>query len=633
MHRQRMDQSLTTPASAALPERPLSKSPHTPRPRAPGVCALLWLLVASCALAAGTDETSQQLKQADAIKLRDYPRFAQILHSLQEREPQLAPAHREYLDYLQGWNSVYTGNYATAITQLSQVADKAADPTLQFRATNTIVNVLTLSRRYEEAFARLNRLLEMLPKVTDGEARQQALLVAAFTYVEVGQYDLTLNYAQMVIDENWAGKGACKGGQLKLEAQYRSGRVTTDEASLAGSDACRAAGEVSFANTIRTYAAKLYIAQHRYDDAIDLLKQNYGEVVRSRYRRLISEYDSLLAQAYQRKGTPALAQQFSLDTIQNAVPNEYSEPLVNAYATLYELAKNAGDYKAALSYHEQYAIADKGYLDDVSARHLAYQKITHENIANKLQLDALNRENRVLQLQRQLTAKVVETSRLYIALLGLGVLFLGLWAYRTKRLQLHFMTLSRLDGLTGICNRPHFITQAQRALDTRRTPEGAKARDQACIVLCDLDHFKTINDRHGHATGDYVLKRVVAACQQHLHPHDIFGRFGGEEFAFVFPACGPAEARRRSEVMRVAISAVSTKVDDVELVVSASFGVAATASSGHELRQLLAHADSALYEAKRAGRNRVMMHEGEVVAAPPNERIRDVPDGKRILAR
>jgi len=632
-----MDQSLDTLASAALPDR-LTRRPPFTRRLLPGVCALLWALVASCALAAGTDDGEPLLKEADAIKLRDYPRFSQLLHSLEERASPLAPADREYLDYLEGWNSVYTGNYATAITQLSKVADKATNPTLQFRATNTIVNVLTLSRRYEEAFGRLNRLLEMLPRVTDGEARQQALLVAAFTYVEVGQYDLTLNYAQMVIDENWASRGACKGGQLKLEALYRSGRVTTDAPFLAGSAACRSVGEASFANTIRTYAAKSYIAQHRYDDAIGLLKQNYAEVVHSRYRRLISEYDSLLAQAYQLKGAPGLAQQFSLDTIQNAVPNEYSEPLVNAYATLYELAKSAGDYKAALTYHEQFAVTDKGYLDDVSARHLAYQKITHENIANKLQLDALNRENRVLQLEQQLAASAVETSRLYIALLALCVLFLGLWAYRTKRLQLHFMNLSRLDGLTGICNRPHFIARAQKALDARRAPDGSKAREQVCIVLCDLDHFKTINDRHGHATGDYVLKRVVAACQEHLHSNDIFGRFGGEEFAFVFPACGPAEARRRSEVLRVAIAAVSTKMDDVELDVSASFGVAGTASSGHELRQLLAHADSALYEAKRAGRNRVVLHEGDAGGALSSERshgepIRDVTDTKRILAR
>ncbi len=70
----------------------------------------------------------------------------------------------------------------------------------------------------------------------------------------------------------------------------------------------------------------------------------------------------------------------------------------------------------------------------------------------------------------------------------------------------------------------------------------------------------------------------------------------------------------------MAIAAVSTKMDDVELAVSASFGVAATATSGHELRQLLAHADSALYEAKRAGRNRVVLHEADAIAPPSSER-------------
>lgn len=70
----------------------------------------------------------------------------------------------------------------------------------------------------------------------------------------------------------------------------------------------------------------------------------------------------------------------------------------------------------------------------------------------------------------------------------------------------------------------------------------------------------------------------------------------------------------------MAIAAVSTKMDDVELAVSASFGVAATATSGHELRLLLAHADSALYEAKRAGRNRVVLHEADAIAPPSSER-------------
>jgi diguanylate cyclase (GGDEF)-like protein len=366
-----------------------------------------------------------------------------------------------------------------------------------------------------------------------------------------------------------------------------------------------------FGAAIRTLAAQFYIGQQRYDGAIAVLQERYADVVRSRYGRLISGYDSLLGQAYEGKGQRALAQQFALDSVRNAVAKEYSEPLIKAYATLYVLAKARGDYKSALGYHEQYALADKAYLNDVSARHLAYQKISHENLANKLQVDALNRENHVLQLQRQLTAKAVETSRLYSALLGLCVVFVGFWAYRTKRSQLHFMTLSRLDGLTGICNRPHFMEQAQKALDHNRHSSSAagKAREDSCIVLCDLDHFKAINDKHGHATGDYVLRRVVSACKPYLRPNDVFGRFGGEEFGFLFPACGAAEARQRSEAMRQAIASISTQQDTLELTVSASFGIASTNECGFQLRELLAHADAALYEAKRTGRNCVVLHE------------------------
>src|SRR5262249_40799621 len=134
------------------------------------------------------------------------------------------------------------------------------------------------------------------------------------------------------------------------------------------------------------------------------------------------------------------------------------------------------------------------------------------NIANKLQVDALNKQNHVLQLERQLSGKAVETSRLYIVLLTMTVLFIGLWAYRTKKSQLHFQTLSRLDGLTGICNRPYFIAQAEKALENSR-----RSGEHLCIILCDLDHFKSINDRYGHATGDFVLKRTVSACKVHLN--------------------------------------------------------------------------------------------------------------------
>src|SRR6185437_3851900 len=129
-----------------------------------------------------------------------------------------------------------------------------------------------------------------------------------------------------------------------------------------------------------------------------------------------------------------------------------------------------------------------------------------------------------------------------------------------------------------------------------------------CVILCDLDHFKAINDRHGHATGDLVLREAAAKCGALLRPREVFGRFGGEEFSFLLPASGPEAAQQRAEELRTAIAATSVGFGSGECKVSASFGVAATSSSGYGLRQLLADADAALYQAKAAGRNRVVLH-------------------------
>jgi diguanylate cyclase (GGDEF)-like protein len=317
--------------------------------------------------------------------------------------------------------------------------------------------------------------------------------------------------------------------------------------------------------------------------------------------RLTSEFDALLATAYRETGAADAARRYALQAIENGVRNQYTDPLVTAYRLMYVLAKERGDARESLTYHEKYAAADKGYLDDITARQLAYQRVSHAAVADKLRIDTLNKENEVLQLQRALDKKRVETSSLYIALLILVIVTIAFWAYRTKRSQLHFMRLSQIDGLTGIANRPRFIDLAQSALENAQ-----KSGQEVCVVLCDLDHFKSINDQHGHAAGDFVLKQTVAACQMHLRTSDIFGRFGGEEFGIVLPGCSLEDARQRAEQLRLAIGAISGNYEGVELSVSASFGVAASAASGFELRQLLAQADAALYRAKHAGRNCVV---------------------------
>ena len=572
-----------------------------------GVTAFTLLWAATWVIAAEPEEAGRLLRQADNIKTANHAEFLAILASLDAHATQLSGGQREYLQYLKTWKALNEGKDEAVIPALQQLIQHASDSTLRFRARSTLMNLQEVTRQYEAAYSQLNQLLEELPRVSDPAAREQALMNAAQLYRGVGETDRSLQYAQRVIDENWAGRGICRGGQQKLAALYESGRLKTVGAEFqAGTDACEKQGEPIYTNEIRTHAARLYIDQDRLDEAIALLKAHYEETLRTQFPRLIAQFDALLAEAYRRKGSPALAQTFATRALGRGLKSPYHLPVVAALQVLYELAKERGDFKAALAFHEQYAVADRGYTDDNNSRQLAYGKVTDEALANKLQIAALTKQNEVLRLQEALGAEALKNDRLYATLLLMVIAFIGLWTYRTKRSQLHFRSLSRLDGLTGICNRHHFISQAEIALEHAR-----ESQQELCIVLYDLDHFKAINDRHGHAMGDFVLRETAYRCSVHLHPHEVFGRFGGEEFSILLPASGPEAALRRAEQLRAAIAELSVGFGSGEFKVSASFGIATTGSAGYDLRQLLAHADAALYQAKAAGRNRVVLYDAQ----------------------
>ncbi|HTE42377.1 MAG TPA: diguanylate cyclase, partial [Steroidobacteraceae bacterium] len=561
---------------------------------------------------------AEPLRKADAIKLFNHDEFSAILKASDQRSDELQPEQRWHLRYLQGWNRIYDGDYEDAIPLLKAVLDESSDLTLRFRAGATIVNVLSFAKRYDEAFSRLTKLLELLPQITDQEARAQGFGVAAFLYTAVGQYDLGRSYAQNMMDLNWASTGICRGGELKLSALQKSGQLAAFNLEFAPIlDACVRDRDAVRTGLIRSYATRIHLEQGRNDEAIKLLNEHYTEVRQTNYPQLIATHESLLAQAYRQAGNLSLSRQFALATVASSAKNEYTESLARGYRLLYEIAKAQGDTKTALGYYEQFVAADRGYLSDESARQLAFQRAKHELTSHQLKISSLNRQNEVLQLERKLDTKAVENIRLYVAILMLVVFFIGLWAYKTKRSQLHFMKLSRRDGLTGIFNRPHFMELAEVSLRNSR-----RMRQEACVVLCDLDHFKSVNDRFGHAEGDVILKNAVQACLVHLRATDVFARVGGEEFGLLLPGCNIEDARLRADQLRTAIAGSMQGADDAKRSkVSASFGIAGTHDSGYELRDLLMHADAALTHAKHAGRNRVVVYDGKDSTKPPSARV------------
>ena len=175
-----------------------------------------------------------------------------------------------------------------------------------------------------------------------------------------------------------------------------------------------------------------------------------------------------------------------------------------------------------------------------------------------------------------------------------------LLAMAKERTELRHKTAALVDPLTGIANRRAFLEEVA-TLSKRQEAEGRPA----AVLLADLDHFKSINDRFGHAVGDQVLQIFAAAASAKLGPNDLIGRLGGEEFAMVIYDAGWDKGLAIAERIRMSFETVAADLDGHEIGGTVSMGMALAETSLFDIPALLAQADEALYCAKERGRNRV----------------------------
>lgn len=176
----------------------------------------------------------------------------------------------------------------------------------------------------------------------------------------------------------------------------------------------------------------------------------------------------------------------------------------------------------------------------------------------------------------------------------------GFLLMASQRLQLRLDALANRDELTGILNRRAF----QAALDLRRSSP-SKPQPWALMAL-DIDFFKRVNDAHGHAGGDLLLRETVAVIERQLRGGDLFARAGGEEFWLLLKNVGEAEASRIGERLRLAVEANRLTFGGAQLCATISIGLITGVCELADLSRELARADEALYAAKSQGRNRVV---------------------------
>jgi diguanylate cyclase (GGDEF)-like protein len=180
-----------------------------------------------------------------------------------------------------------------------------------------------------------------------------------------------------------------------------------------------------------------------------------------------------------------------------------------------------------------------------------------------------------------------------------------------RKLEQNLRLMATTDGLTGALNRSAFLAAGQDVLNQSNGPG-----PNCTVLMLDVDHFKSINDRFGHAGGDLALRHLVASLRSGVRPVDLIGRLGGEEFCILLRSVRPELAVQIAERLLVAVAESTLRHGDRLIAYTVSIGLASPRGTRETFEEVIARADGALYQAKAGGRNQVVIHRSMEALAP-----------------
>jgi diguanylate cyclase (GGDEF)-like protein len=314
----------------------------------------------------------------------------------------------------------------------------------------------------------------------------------------------------------------------------------------------------------------------------------------------VKETQALLARIDLANGHPDKA----LATLNAVLDQGGADLLPSRVASLYQARARANaaahNYREAYADLTEYATRHADANDAERSRAAAALRARFETDREIERNVMLKRELALSQDQSQRQARELRWNAFVVAL---GVAVIALLVYflmvnRSYRQQL--VKLASQDGLTGLPNRRRTAEFATAAL-----AEALATDTPLTIAIIDMDHFKVINDRCGHATGDFVLKEFARVGAEAVRDSDVLGRWGGEEFLLVMPNATLEFALASLERMRTLVFGIHLPATGAGLRVSLSAGLARSVQHGRSLDEMIARADSALYTAKNEGRDLV----------------------------
>ncbi|WP_253450794.1 diguanylate cyclase [Natronospira proteinivora] len=494
------------------------------------------------------------------------------------------------------------GRYAQAkvdAREAIELAETLGSPEKRGRALHLLGTVKAEQGRLAEAIDTFFEAREILADTDDHAGHGRALMAIGVAYLMAEEYRGGRDYLEearaLAETHGLDGLKLAAINNLAIVAQNLEGMEASLSLYQEALDLARAQDNQPEVARVLALLCQPLVETGQLDDAEAACLEGKDLLDELGSLRLRAGVGVNLARLRLAQGEPDQAEAHlreAVDLAEGKVPTVERD----AHRVLYELYEERGDYRLALEAYQRVHALNESMLAEDRRRESARLEAQYE-------LDRSEREIELLELDRQLAAVRMQRQRWMLWGTGSGLIILSfvaffIWRVYRARAQ-RGEELAARDPLTGLLNRRGFTILAD--LEASR---GQREGYTKAIAMADIDHFKPINDQYGHAIGDTVLKVISDRLQNNVRGFDSVIRWGGEEFLIMLPRVAEAECFELASRLLEAVTRDPVETEAGSIPIQMTIGIAQVTDGFDDA---VARADEALYEGKRAGRNRVIV--------------------------
>ena len=553
----------------------------------------------------GSERDVQSL--VDQATRMDVTRPAQetlnFLDSIQDRLDNASPQQLAQLSLIRARAYVLVTEYDAALAILENLMDRDLAPHHRLRTYELAANLALHIDRYEVGFEYLNRGMMLQEQINDPALKSGIFGLASYWHSQLGDQEKGLEYGQRTMAlarETGDVRELCVAYEKLGQAEELSGQL---EQALnryqVGLQVCEDAEDPVFIGIMHALTGRVLFRLGRYAEAENWMQLGITKTAESGFEDGVTDDMTQYGELLLELGRYEEAQSLLLDVMDRTRDGGRPDNRASAQRLLAQISFQAQDYLSASEYLYGYLEERERVFDIERARIVAFQEVQFDmhNQAQEIQL--LREQARVSQLQEEAMQQQRRFQQVAIAMAVFILALLLLLLMRTQQDRRHFRHMSAHDGLTGMLNHTHFIDAAKTGVK-----QVASTDTELTLVLADIDYFKQFNDRHGHQAGDEVLRKAARRFSEVFSDYGVVGRVGGEEFAACLNGLNIEEAAAKVDEVRAAL--LDCRLADIEDTITMSFGLAQLKPSDH-FENLRNRADTALYQAKKEGRDRMIL--------------------------